>query len=89
MPTCKSCQRAIFWVKMHTGKTMPLDFTPDPERGNVVIDKDGLGTVLSKTAAEQARFANTEAAANGTEQQRLFTSHFATCEFAASHRKLT
>lgn len=72
MSLCASCQAPIFWVRTPKGKSMPLDFTPDPD-GNVVI-RDRLAHVLK--AGELL-----------VQGERRFTSHFATCANAAQHRK--
>lgn len=68
---CRSCNAAIWWVVTSANKRMPLDRGPVPD-GNVVIDEDGRAVYLTKGAEAPGP---------------RYVSHFATCPFAASHRK--
>lgn len=80
--TCRSCGAAILWIKMESGKTMPLDATPT-EAGTVIIrcgPEPGreTGHVETKVEAEARRAGPSPVA---------FTSHFATCPQAGKWRK--
>jgi hypothetical protein len=70
---CKSCGAEIFWVKSSRGKPMPLNKDPDPA-GNIVVVV-GIGYVFLPNAPE------------ALPPKPYYKSHFATCEFAAKHRK--
>jgi hypothetical protein len=72
MPACSSCGASIMWIRTPKGKAMPLDATPNPD-GNVVI-RNGMAVVLKLPEME-------------TEKGRRFMPHWATCEYAAQHRK--
>ena len=71
---CRSCVQSILWVKLLPKLSAhPLD--PEPvDGGNIVLLGDGTARVLRKD----------EAAPEGAAR---FKSHFATCLFAASHRR--
>jgi hypothetical protein len=87
---CSSCSAPILWaqvlddagqrVRRDDGrfKSMPVDFQPDPLKGNVVLfNRQGegiVGRVLTKGEAPPAG-------------ARLRTSHFATCPNANQHRR--
>ena len=89
---CSSCHAPIVWAQLidefgdrvvHEGtlrpKSIPVDFEP-VANGNVqLFDRHGaiVGRVLGKVDADAAR-------AKGA---RLRLSHFATCKFAAKHRR--
>jgi hypothetical protein len=88
---CRSCGRAILWalvleddrrtVKLKAGTerpaAMPVDFQPDPVKGNVVVLDRG-GTVVAYTLKKG------EAPPTGA---RLRTSHFSDCPNAHRHRR--
>jgi hypothetical protein len=72
---CSSCHAEIVWGRTATGhKAMPLDAEPDP---NGLWALDGNNTVFKATDLVVA------ALGDGPR----YTSHFATCPNAASHRK--
>lgn len=76
---CRSCDAEVRWVKTAAGKWMPLDVEPSAD-GNVqlcMVGGEEVATVLG---------AGDRAAAQ-LEQIPLYVSHFATCPFAAQHRK--
>lgn len=80
MSRCKTCGARVRWAKVpSSGSTMPLDVEPTPGHGNVrYLPGDRTAVeVLAGPGLEQAR-------GDGDE---LYTSHFATCEHAALHRK--
>ena len=72
---CVSCGGPIFFARLPSGATMPLDGEPDPS-GNVIMDGQGRGRVLT----------NEELTALPPETPR-YLSHFAKCPFASRHRK--
>ena len=75
---CSSCQAPIRWVKMRTtGKPMPVDLDPTDDGNVFVYQQDGTADVVKKDDVEAMN-------RNGV---KLHKSHFATCKFAASHRK--
>ena len=82
---CKSCGARIWWTVSSTGRAMPVDYEPDP-KGLLVLARevgpDGRDRLLVHgiKAAEKAMGAPLPA--NGLR----YTSHFATCNFAAQHR---
>lgn len=73
--TCKSCGASIRWAKTANQRLMPLDPQPTAA-GNIRLDDDGGCTVLSGDSLRTHR-----------SEMLLYTSHFATCPGAGSHRK--
>lgn len=72
---CRSCQDEVIWTQSANGKAMPLNATPDPKgRYYLVPPSDPREDPL---------------AVNGTAPPGAprFTSHFATCPNAATHRR--
>lgn len=80
MATCKSCRSPILWATvLPSRKAMPVDPDPDPDDGNVLLERSGsrtIATVLGPIEAALARQLDTP----------LHTSHFATCPNADQHR---
>lgn len=73
--TCKSCGAATRWARTANKRLMPLN--PEPiAGGNIRLDEDGSCEVLSGDALKTHRG-----------EMPLYTSHFATCPGASSHRK--
>jgi hypothetical protein len=74
------------WVRVRRDngkgfKSMPIDFTPNPLKGNVVIfERAGQGIVARV-------FRDAEAAGAAFPAAPRRTSHFATCPNAKSYRK--
>jgi hypothetical protein len=77
---CNSCGAAIIWAETITGRRMPLDLEPSTD-GNIILGTrhQQAPLALVQTAQTLARLI-----AKG---EKLYTSHFATCEFAAQHRR--
>lgn len=75
---CNFCQAKIMWLRTDTGKLMPVDAHPDPDRGNVRRD-GGHATVLDNAAAAAQRAAGV----------RLRVHHAATCPYADRWRRKT
>ncbi len=80
MAECRSCGAPIRWVVTMTGKRIPLDRQPDPDKGNVRrVEQYGgelRAHVLTSSDAEAAR----------GEGEPLWVAHFTTCPNADAHR---
>ena len=72
---CKSCEARILWVLTSKGSKMPLDPEPVAD-GNMVVEPGGTLRTVKKKDANAIPF-----------ETPRYKSHFATCKFAASHRK--
>lgn len=75
---CRSCGEAIYWATTASGKSMPVNATPEPE-GNVLLT---LSRSTGKLSAEVV----------GAEQKiepdrRRYLSHWTTCPNANAHRR--
>ena len=79
MSYCRSCGAEIRWIKMRSGKSMPVD------AAKRTIKKDGGREVLVTEDGELIRgtFASLEEGANGVG----YISHFSTCPNANQHRR--
>jgi hypothetical protein len=75
MNLCRSCGAEIQWVKLESGKTMPVDAYP-AKNGNILVKPGGMGAVMTKEELEVVR-----------PRTPLHLSHFSTCPNAAQHRK--
>jgi hypothetical protein len=72
--TCRSCGAEIRWaVSMSTGRRMPIDAEPTPD-GNVLLHPGGGATVLAAGVPVPVG-------------RSRYTSHFATCPHANTHRR--
>lgn len=78
---CRSCRASIVWaVSAKTGTNMPVDYSPDAAKGNVLLQLDRgqlVAAVLSGGQLAGARAAGTD----------LRTEHHATCPDADMHRR--
>lgn len=73
---CTSCQAPMLMLRTPAGKAMPVD--PEPsDRGNVRITGMHAHVIGKPEVRAELRSAGVP----------LFTSHFATCPNAASHRR--
>lgn len=72
---CNYCKASILWLPTATTK-MPVNATPDPDRGNVVV-VGGLAGVLGPARARAARTAG----------ETLYLPHVATCPHKAAWNK--
>lgn len=72
---CSSCGASIVWAKTEAGRAMPLDAEPTD---------DGTIETIGNTCRVLSPI---EAAITRGETGRLYTSHFATCPHAATHRR--
>lgn len=78
--TCRSCPEHIIWTtSVTTGKRMPVNAEPDPDRGNVLLlsGNDGPESRVLTAAEVMAR----------PTRGGLYLSHFATCPNARAHRR--
>lgn len=79
MSKCRSCNAEIKWIKMASGKNMPVDpYLHSMIKGegtDVIVTEDGH--------VIHGRFASYEEGANISG----YISHFSTCPNAATHRK--
>lgn len=77
---CRSCGAEIIWIRMASGKMMPVNARPIAYDPAALSDKDAMTLVTASGKVEKGHF-NPGACRIG------YTSHFATCPAAASHRK--
>lgn len=75
--TCGSCDAAIVWALLPSGKRMPLDATPAPD-GNIAARRDANGDLHARVL---------KAGDEPADGERRGTSHFSTCPNAAAHRR--
>jgi hypothetical protein len=77
---CRSCNALIIWAETPAGRRMPLDDTPSAN-GNILLglrhEREPLALYQTEQQLEPLR-------ARG---ELLYTSHFASCPFAATHRR--
>jgi hypothetical protein len=72
---CRSCDAPIVWTITTKGKSMPVDADPiRAARGFRLAEHDGDEVVATFTAAPDAG-------------EKLYQSHFAACEQAATWRQ--
>lgn len=72
---CSSCGATIVWTRTQGGKRMPVDAEP-AANGNIVLG-DGdppAAIIVPPDERERALYP-------------LYVSHFASCKFAAQHRR--
>jgi hypothetical protein len=75
---CRSCEAPIVWCRTRSGKSMPVDADP-VERGEFYLVEGDDGKLEAHHVGSSA-----EGVADDADR---YTSHFATCENAAQHRK--
>lgn len=76
MSTCRTCHRPIRWVRLLTsGRALPLDPLP-VANGNVALEEVDDGEFA-------ARYVRLDDPYPGPR----YRPHFATCPFAAAHRR--
>ena len=71
MASCRSCEAPIIWADTQSGRKMPLDEQPTPA-GNMVY----VNGIARTVRYEDRRLA-----------RPTYTSHFATCPNADTHRR--
>ena len=71
MPTCRDCFATILFVKLDTGRPIPVDPIPLPDKGNVAASKTPsgklVGHVISRTKPLQ-------------DHQERYMPHHASCK---------
>jgi len=74
--TCGSCPAPIIWARTPAGKRMPVDAEPTPD-GNVTLvpPLESYDSPLAVVSSER------------DPSSTRYTSHFATCPNADSHRR--
>lgn len=82
MSTCRSCGAEILWARTERGKRMPLDAEPIAD---AITETRGL-FVLREPDHQDGPLAVAAWGLEGTEAH--YRSHFASCPFAAQHRKV-
>ncbi len=75
--TCRTCGQPIQWAQTVTGKTMPVDVLPCTD-GNVILSHpDDPREPMRAFVLKRNEFTTLD----------RYTSHFATCPDAGSHRR--
>jgi hypothetical protein len=82
---CRWCGARMLMARMPSGKDNPLDYEPNPEKGNVVLDGHGKGYALTKVEVERLRAGPTLMDPNVPAIDR-YLSHWASCPEAPKHR---
>lgn len=79
MSFCRSCGAEIKWIKMTSGKNMPVDATK-----HIIKKDDGGKDVLVTEGGEIVRGTLTDAQHGNCTG---YISHFSTCPNASQHRR--
>lgn len=79
MSRCRSCNAEILWIKMASGKNMPVD----PFKHTIIKGAGNETLVTEDGHIIHGRFASYEEGANASG----YISHFSTCPNANQHRK--
>ena len=79
MAKCKSCGAEIIWIRTKSGKSMPVN----PEKYIVCERSDGTGTFVMP----DGRVVKGYPCYGHENAQYGYVSHFATCPYAAKHRR--
>jgi hypothetical protein len=79
---CRSCGAAVIWTRTAAGKAMPVDAEP-VDGGNVLLSR-GPADVGIPTATVVGK--RVQPSIFGDDSPR-YTSHFATCPHADTHRR--
>ncbi|WP_435582883.1 hypothetical protein [Amycolatopsis thermoflava] len=78
---CRSCKASVVWaVSSKSGDRIPVDYSPNAAKGNVLLQLDRDRLVAGVLSGAQL----TGARARGAD---LRTAHFATCPNADAHRR--
>jgi hypothetical protein len=67
---CKLCGQTILWVRLASGKAMPVNQHPDPDTGTVAVYRDVNGRTIGRVVSEREPV---------EPHERLHVTHFATC----------
>lgn len=78
---CRSCRAPIVWAATLNGKRIPLDKSPDPDKGDIFVAacSNEKGRLLAIGIANLTEKARESAKRQGVQ---LRTSHWATCPHA-------
>ena len=80
MSRCRSCGAEIIWIKMQSGKAMPVDAKKVP-----YWRKAGAA---GKAVTPEGEVVSCDFTGDpGTDPEMGYISHFSTCPNAASHRR--
>ena len=80
MSTCRSCGAEIKWVRMKSGKAMPVD----PCCRSIITAENGEAVIVTDDGeVVKGCFASFSQGANKTG----YVSHFSTCPYANEHRR--
>lgn len=80
--TCRSCGAEVLWAEWPSGKRMPVDAEPDmrppPKGGELVLSVRGgaFGKLIVEKYVPEMH----------SPHRNRYTSHFATCPNAETHR---
>lgn len=83
---CRWCGARMLMAEMPSLKLNPLDYEPNPEKGNVVLDGRGQGHALTAAEANRIRGGPTLIDPD-VPTVELYLSHWATCSEAPKHRR--
>jgi hypothetical protein len=84
---CRTCEAMILWARMtKSGARNPLDYEPNPEKGNVILTGNGQAETLSKAEVER-RIAGPTLIDPDVPDEPRYLSHFATCPQRGQHRR--
>ena len=83
MVQCRSCGAEIIWIKMASGKNMPVDAKPISYSEN--LHPSAKGKDILTLVTEHGSIVRTVFDPGGDKVG--YTSHFATCPNANQHRK--
>ena len=72
---CRACGAEVYWAMSANGRKMPVDAAVN-DKGNILMQIDSEGNL---------RFITVRGTANL--KRNRYTSHFATCPYAAAFRK--
>lgn len=81
---CGSCKAPVHWAITPSGKRAPIDYEPQPERGNVLLLKPS--TLQSGGDVLLAVTLSGDALELGRRGGHLFLNHWATCPDKAEWR---
>lgn len=78
---CRSCAAAIVWTITSSGKSMPCDLEPTPDGDFYLFRRPDKIDAIHRASSD------TRVASAKARNQKLYSSHFATCPNATRHRK--
>lgn len=82
LTSCKSCRAAIAFVRLPSGRRLPINPTPT-DNGNVHV----TGSHLDTEPAARVINSQTDSLFDNAATTPTYTSHFATCPNANQHRR--